>query len=75
MDKAQHACICKLPQANVRILLLLLLFILTVNEFVSGSSGNTMRQQTNNTHHTKITPRSNETQHTKLHVNLLEIPQ
>jgi hypothetical protein len=36
------------------LLLLLLLLILTANEFLPGFSGNTIRQQTNNTPHTKL---------------------
>jgi hypothetical protein len=42
--------------------LLLLLFILTANGFLLGGSGTTVRHITQNN-----TPRSNKTQHTKLH--------
>jgi hypothetical protein len=47
---------------------LLLLFILIANWFLSGGSGTTIRHNTQITHITQNnTPRSNKTQHTKLH--------
>jgi hypothetical protein len=46
--------------------LLLLLSILTANGVLLGDSGNTIRHNKQHPSH-KITPRSNETQHTKLH--------
>jgi hypothetical protein len=44
------------------LLLLLLLFISTANGSLPGGSGTTIRHNTQNN-----TPRSNKTQHTKLH--------
>jgi hypothetical protein len=44
------------------IIIILLLFILTANGFLPGGSGITIR------HNTQITPHSNKTQHTKLHI-------
>jgi hypothetical protein len=41
--------------------IMFLLFILTANGVLPGGSGNIIR------HNKQITPRSNETQHTKLH--------
>jgi hypothetical protein len=50
------------------LLLLLLLFILAANGFSPGGSGTTIRHSTQITHVTQYkTPRSNKTQHTKLH--------
>jgi hypothetical protein len=50
------------------LLLLLLLFILTANGFLSGGSCITIRYNTQITHITQDnTSRSNKTQHTKLH--------
>jgi hypothetical protein len=35
------------------IIIIIIIIILTANGFLPGGSGNTIRQQTNNTHHTK----------------------
>jgi hypothetical protein len=49
-------------------LLFLLLFVLTVNGFLPGGSGSTIRHNTQITHITQNnTPHLNKTQHTKLH--------
>jgi hypothetical protein len=47
------------------ITIIIIIFILTANGVLHGGSGTTIRRNTQISH--KITPRSNETQHTKLH--------
>jgi hypothetical protein len=50
---------------------ILLLFFLTANGVLPGGSGTTIRYNTQVTHITQNnTPRSNKTQHTKLHKQL-----
>jgi hypothetical protein len=46
----------------------IIIIILTADGFLPGGSGNTIRHNTQITHIAQnIIPRSNETQHTKLH--------
>jgi hypothetical protein len=50
------------------IIILLLFFFLTANGFLPGDNVYTIRHKKQHTSH-KITPRSNETQHTKIHTH------
>jgi hypothetical protein len=53
---------------NAIIIIIIYLFIFTANGVLPGGSGNTIGHNTQITHTTQNnTPRSNETQHTKLH--------
>jgi hypothetical protein len=59
-----YLCVCTRVRACMRVCILF--FILTANGFLPGGSGTTVGHNT--THITQNnTPRSNKTQHTKLH--------
>jgi hypothetical protein len=50
------------------IIIIIIIIILTANEFLPSGSGDTIRHNTQITHITQNnTPRSNKTQHRKLH--------